>query len=211
MSSLLLLLLKPSFIFPAMIFIITNGILYAKKFEENHFLKGIIGFVAILSTYFLADQVYGEYKKYNKSDSSSVINEVITKNWDKRIYQGKRSYSINTEHTVKDNYTGLVWQKEDDGTKRTWEEANEYCKTLPLSKRTWSLPSIKELNYLTDVTQVNKPAFNAEYFNLKEYYYWTKTKKENKADNYWVVYFKYGYDYWDSKGSKDYVLCVSRQ
>ena len=43
-----------------------------------------------------------------------------------------RSYTDNGNGTITDNVTGLVWQKEDDNTTRTWAAAGTYCDGLIL-------------------------------------------------------------------------------
>jgi len=59
---------------------------------------------------------------------------------------------VNVDGTVVDTRTGLVWQRGDDGRKRTWQEALLYCQQLSTSGHNdWRLPTVRELLSLTQV------------------------------------------------------------
>lgn len=69
-------------------------------------------------------------------------------------FQGNQpSYTDNSDGTVTDNVTGLMWEK-DPGDKLTWGEAVEKLKTMNSEKylgySDWRIPSIKELYSLVD-------------------------------------------------------------
>ena len=207
---------KAKFLFAMFAFIVSTGILFAKKFEGNPILKGIISLIATLSTYFLADQIYAIYKderqKSNpmvQQEKSSTIGSLKSK-WNSKIYRGERSYSVNSTHTVKDNYTGLIWQKEDDGVERTWDDAVSYCHDLSLGGLRWRLPEQKELYYLGDIKRYNQ-AIDTKYFKLKSSWYWSNTTYEDDSSNAWDVFFNGGNGNWRSKTDTYYVLCVSGQ
>ena len=128
--------------------------------------------------------------------------------WNPLIYRGKRSYSKNSTNTVKDNYTGLIWQREDDGIKRNWEDAKRYCSNLSLDGYSdWRLPTMEELYYLGDMTKV-KPAIDTNYFSVKNSWYWSSTTYKNDSSNAWHVHFEGGYDFWGNKSNKYLALCV---
>ncbi len=130
--------------------------------------------------------------------------------WNPLIYRGKRSYSKNTTNTVKDNYTGLIWQREDDGVKRNWEDAKRYCSNLLLDGYSdWRLPTIEELYYLGDMTKV-KPAIDTNYFSVKNHCYWSSTTYKNDSSNAWYINFKGGNNGWFYKVNKNWglALCV---
>ncbi len=128
--------------------------------------------------------------------------------WNPLIYRGKRSYSKNSTNTVKDNYTGLIWQKKDDGVKRNWKEAKRYCSNLSLDGSSdWRLPTMEELYYLGDMTKF-KPAIDSNYFDIENSYYWSATAYKNDSSFAWLVYFKHGNDRWDGKSLKGLALCV---
>ena len=201
------------------VYILTMGIL-KKNFDSNWFLKGFIALFTALSTLFGADTIYVAFTG-EKSYVTHVLDELRAKEtvrsvnsnlkkWNLKIYQGKRSYSKNSTHTVKDNYTGLIWQRKDDGTKRTWNDAISYCDELSLGGYKWRLPSQEELYYLGDVSKYD-PAIDKEYFDLESSWYWSNTVYENDSSQAWLVGFKLGSDRWYYKTVTSYVLCVSGQ
>ena len=111
-------------------------------------------------------------------------------------------------NTVKDNYTGLIWQKEDDGVKRNWKDAKRYCRNLSLDGYSdWRLPTMEELYYLGDITKI-KPAIDTNYFSVKNSWYWSSTTYKNDSYGVRGLDFEYGNDAWVNKLSKNFVLCV---
>ncbi|MGK5093896.1 DUF1566 domain-containing protein [Deltaproteobacteria bacterium TL4] len=63
-----------------------------------------------------------------------------------------------------DNVTGLLWQKQDDATTRTWADAGTYCSGLNLGGYSsgWRLPTPRELmsiaNYDSFSPAINGPS-----------------------------------------------------
>ena len=56
----------------------------------------------------------------------------------------------NSDGTITDTQTNLMWQKEDDGQKRTQEESKTYCNELSLGGHNgWRIPTINELKALS--------------------------------------------------------------
>jgi len=63
------------------------------------------------------------------------------------------NFTDNGNGTITDSDTTLMWQKEDDDTRRTWEQAITYCEGLSLGTYSdWRLPNIKELRTIVDTT-----------------------------------------------------------
>jgi len=115
----------------------------------------------------------------------------------------------NGNNTVTDHTTGLMWQKEDDGVERTWEEAQEYTKQLNLAGYTdWRLPTIEEL---ISIVKYNlfAPAIDTTYFpNIKSSNYWSSTTYADYTNFAWYVNFFNGHVDYDYKSSSYYVRCV---
>ena len=123
--------------------------------------------------------------------------------WNPLLYKGKRSYSSHSYNKVKDNYTGLVWQKSGSDKKMKWKKAKSYCSDLNMR-----LPTYNELYYLADRTK-RSPAIDTRYFkNTKNSYYWTGTKYAKDTTQSWVVSFDYGNDYWYNLSDSYFVRCV---
>ena len=116
------------------------------------------------------------------------------------------SFTDNGNGTVSDSDTGLMWQKEDDNTTRTWESAISYCEGLSLgSYNDWRLPNIKELRSIVDTTTYS-PAINSTYFpNTNSSSYWSSTTYTPYA---WYVGFSNGVVSYGYESDYYYVLCV---
>ena len=122
------------------------------------------------------------------------------------------SFVDNGDNTITDQKTRLIWQKQDDGSKRSRENALDYCENLTLGgSSAWRLPNIKELESIVDDNRVS-PSINTSYF--------TNTKSGSNSDyissseylassNYsWTVTFNSGEASIAGHTSSSYVRCV---
>jgi hypothetical protein len=69
--------------------------------------------------------------------------------------------------TVRDEVTGLTWQRRTSPMLMTWSQGDTYCRTLNLGgfSSGWRLPSLKELNSLLDPNRFDTaPAINETAF-----------------------------------------------
>ena len=157
--------------------------------------------------------IKAEKEKSIKEDKSKIDKPKVAKksHWNSKIFNGQRSYSQNSENTVKDNYTNLVWTKSAN-IKKSWADAEKYCKNLSLDNYTnWDLPTKKELQYLTDTSKF-APVIDTKYFNIPRdiTHHWTKTIFEaDKSRAFGINFLAGGYDNY-LKSDKGYVFCVSR-
>jgi len=117
----------------------------------------------------------------------TMFPDVTTKTYKVRCVSGAAEpmadYTDNTDGTVTDNVTGLMWeQKTDDGGSRdkdntyTWKDALAYCENLVLGEHSdWRMPTPKELERIVDLTK-SSPAIDTEIFpNTNSGKYWTGT------------------------------------
>jgi len=120
-------------------------------------------------------------------------------------------YTDNGNGTITENNTLLTWQKDDDDTTRTWEQALGYCEGLTLAGYTdWRLPNIKELHYLVDSATYNPAIDTTAFPSSKAAPYWSSTTIASASSFAWFVDFYYGYagaPYSDKTGSY-YVRCL---
>ncbi len=107
-----------------------------------------------------------------------------------------RSYTDNSDGTVIDNNTGLMWMQ-GEPPDLNWNEAMKYCTELDLAGQTdWRMPSIKEIATLIDVS------FSENSWHDKNVFPEVKTKPLGfywAASTYassfaWGVNFQFGYD-----------------
>ncbi|MBU0674620.1 MAG: DUF1566 domain-containing protein [Proteobacteria bacterium] len=103
------------------------------------------------------------------------------------------AFTVNTDGTVTDPTTGLVWQQIVDTTPRTWETALIYCEDLSLAgNNDWRLPNIKELKSITD-DSAHFPAIDTTIFpGTLNTFYWSSTSIVGTPDSAWQVDFNDG-------------------
>ncbi len=126
--------------------------------------------------------------------------------------QAPSNFTDNGNGTVTDTVTGLMWQKQDDATGRTWEQAISYCEDLSLGGFTdWRLPNIKELGALVDFTKATSPVINTTYFpGTQSSYYWSSTTYVSGSTSAWYVQFSNvgGVGSLGNKADFHYARCV---
>jgi len=120
------------------------------------------------------------------------------------------SYTDNGDGTVSDNVTGLIWQQEDDDTRRIWEEACSYCDDLTLAGYSdWRLPSKKELMSIVNYGTGIFLSIDITYFsNTHGSFYWSSTTYVDNSSYAWDVNFSNGSVIHHSKSGNSYVRCV---
>jgi len=118
-------------------------------------------------------------------------------------------FTDNGDGTIKDNYTGLTWQKIQTSDSITWEEALAYTKTLSLAGKTdWRLPNVKELQSLNNEKLI-LPSFDTNNFpNIRSGNYWSSTTMYLTSSLAWDLNVDYGIVSYDDKTAKENVLLV---
>lgn len=92
--------------------------------------------------------------------------------------------------TVIDKATQLIWQREDDNIRRTWEDALDYCISLELAGSDhWRLPNVNELLSIVDF-DVGTPKIDVTTFpNTDSTLYWTSVPRARNSTSAWIVDF----------------------
>lgn len=120
------------------------------------------------------------------------------------------AYIDNGNGTVTDNVTDLMWQKQDDGLTRNWNDAGRYCGGLSLGGQTdWRLPSDIELMSIVDYGAYS-PSINTTFFpNTQSSDYWSSSTAAPNIASAWIESFINGYvGYHGKTSSTAYVRCV---
>jgi len=105
------------------------------------------------------------------------------------------SYTDLGNGIIKDNVTGLMWQKDIAPGNYTLDEAGVYCKNLTLGGYTdWYVPTVRELTSLVDSSIPQPgPTINAAYFpNTVASGYWSSTTNASNTSDAWLVGFDFG-------------------
>lgn len=110
----------------------------------------------------------------------------VTPNWDQNLPSTSRFTVLAAfgGAAVRDNNTGLVWERAPDGTPRLWQSAIRYCLDKVVGDtRGWRLPSVVELASVQDGSStapfVPASAFTYSANNstpgVQSVFYWTAT------------------------------------
>ncbi len=102
---------------------------------------------------------------------------------------------VATPTTVRDEATGLEWQRNDDGVRRTWQDSLVYCATLNLAGETgWHLASINELRGLVEYsgTAANGAVIDPTFASTQADLYWSSTPNDGAPTLSWSVTFNLG-------------------
>ena len=141
-------------------------------------------------------------------------------------------YTNNTNGTVTDSATGLLWQRCSAGQGTTlgncstgsallytWSNAITYCEGLTLGGRSdWRLPNLNELVSIIDYTKSTSPTINSTAFpNTQSPLYWSSSTYAKGTNAGWVVAFgndSVGFNsgggvYAYNKTDQKYVRCVA--
>ena len=89
-----------------------------------------------------------------------------------------------------DPETKLMWTIKDSGKDVSWQEADQYCRSLPLAGLSgWELPTIDELERLYDPQNSSEHKIRKP-FQLTGYWAWSSTKEG--SGSYWYFGFNVG-------------------
>lgn len=106
---------------------------------------------------------------------------------------GGNAFRDNSDGTVTDAASGLMWQQADDGKARNWKDSLAACESLSLAGRDdWRLPNVKELQHLVDYSRLD-PALDMRYFKQKDRdgWFWSSTTHgDNTASASYVCFGK---------------------
>jgi len=159
------------------------------------------------TTIFGLNTVDGRIKGYPKYNPGTTLPQDMYV----RFVRGNTSYGINnfvdnSDSTITDNATGLMWMKYDSKQGMNWQSALAYAQTMNsqsfLGHNDWRLPHAKELQSLLDYSRsldatnsaAIDPIFNCtaitdEGGNTNYPFYWTST---THLDNMGGVYVAFG-------------------
>lgn len=117
------------------------------------------------------------------------------------------AYMDNSNKTVTDRQSGLVWMNSSEGISRTWQGAIVYCNELVFAGQSdWRLPTKFELESIVDYGR-SYPAIN-QVFNCQRSFYWSATPHVGNPAYAWSVFCDDGADHWVHKTNNYYVRCV---
>jgi hypothetical protein len=121
------------------------------------------------------------------------------------------TYTDNSDGTVTDENTKLMWQKEDDDIKRGQEDSVIYCEDLLLDGYTdWRVPDLQELYSIVNLGK-SIPVIDEEFFPNTNFSFWSSSVASEFAygKGYaWFADFFGGNISAENTGNYHYVRCV---
>jgi hypothetical protein len=116
---------------------------------------------------------------------------------------------INSDGTVTDTNTGLMWQQATAPGTYNWEQALTYCESLSLGGHSdWRLPNRNELQSIVDYSR-HSPAIDTTFFpNTASSRYWSSTTGPYDTGYAWNVGFLNGFGGGGDKDSYGSVRAV---
>jgi hypothetical protein len=119
------------------------------------------------------------------------------------------SFTDNSDGTVTDQKTGLMWQQATSSSMIDWEASLTYCEDLTLASQSdWRLPNIKELGSIVDGSQSGPPIDTTAFPGAQSSNYWSSTTHVDYTSEAWNVDFNGGHAGYHSKSYGGYVRCV---
>ena len=114
----------------------------------------------------------------------------------------------NSNGTVIDTDTGLMWQQDTAPSLYSWQDALSYCENLTLAGyNDWRLPNANELQSLVDYSRFSL-SIDPVFPNTMSSYYWSSTTNASSTDGAWYVYFLSGYVSYYYKSYGYYIRAV---
>jgi hypothetical protein len=112
------------------------------------------------------------------------------------------SFTLDTD-TVKDDVTGLVWERNPSTMPMTWDQARNYCNTLALAGACWRLPHRIELVSIIDYLTGNPAAQMPSTASAR---YWAATR--GLSGKAWAIDFTAGHSETRLDTETNRVRCV---
>jgi hypothetical protein len=139
---------------------------------------------------FMAEQAFAQ--QIDKTilkwpDTGQNISYTNVKGEDSDYHINDPSYTNLSASVVKDNVTGLLWQRVDGG-EMTFDAAKKYADTVTINgEKGWRLPTLLEALSIVSMDR-NNPALDTAYFaNTKAEYWWTSQEQPSNTTRVWVT------------------------
>ena len=123
--------------------------------------------------------------------------ESFSRSWDKKLHVTSRFAVLSDfgEAAVRDNETGLVWERSPETKTMNWQRARFQCISRKIGGRMgWRLPSVHELASLVDPSVSPGPTLPTghPFANVQAAHYWSATAFAGKPTHAWNVGFIMG-------------------
>jgi hypothetical protein len=148
----------------------------------------------------------------NPNPATDVPN-LLLQNWSKKLPSDSRFTVLNAfgSAAVRDDETGLVWEKTLETAELSWADARNACADKDVGGRKgWRLPSISELASLVDPSMRTGSTLplGHPFTNALADVYWSATTMAGNPNSAWLVFFDTGRVSYAFKTITFHVWCV---
>jgi hypothetical protein len=121
----------------------------------------------------------------------------LLQNWSKKLPSASRFTVLSAfgDAAVRDDETGLVWEKTLETRELSWADARTACADKDVGGRKgWRLPSISELASLVDPSMRTGSTLplGHPFTNARTDVYWSATTMADNPNSAWLVFFDTG-------------------
>jgi hypothetical protein len=137
----------------------------------------------------------------------------LAHNWGKKLPSTSRFTILSAfgDAAVRDNETGLVWEKTLETIEVSWTDARAACADKDVGGRKgWRLPSVSELASLVDPSISTGPTLPLDhpFTNVQSSVYWSATTMAGNPKSAWLVFFDTGKVLFGFKTITFHIWCV---
>lgn len=145
--------------------------------------------------------------------STADVPAPLLQNWSKKLPSASRFTVLSDfgNAAVRDDETGLVWEKTLETTELSWPDARNACADKDVGGRKgWRLPSISELASLVDPSMRTGSTLplGHPFTNAQADVYWSATTMAGNPNSAWLVFFDTGRVSYGFKTITFHVWCV---
>jgi len=121
----------------------------------------------------------------------------------------KNRFITNSNNTITDKLTGLIWEQIPNPNSNYWEQALLYAENLITGGFTdWRLPNIKELQSLNSDNTSNSSIDREIFKSINTNKYWSSTSLSYQSSKAWYMSTSLGTTSHDDKTNTNYFICV---
>lgn len=172
-------------------------------------------FMRLVRSFFLIVAVLALEAGWNGACAASTgdVPAPLLQNWSKKLPSASRFTVLSDfgNAAVRDDETGLVWEKTLETTELSWSDARNACADKDVGGRKgWRLPSISELASLVDPSTRTGSTLplGHPFTNAQADVYWSATTMAGNPNSAWLVFFDTGRVSYGFKTITFHVWCV---
>jgi hypothetical protein len=149
----------------------------------------------------------------SNSNLTTDVPALLLQNWSKKLPSASRFTVLSDfgNAAVRDDETGLVWEKTLETSEVSWSDARAACADKDVGGRKgWRLPSISELASLIDPSTKTGSTLplGHPFSNAQADVYWSATTMAGNPNTAWLIFFDSGRVSYGFKTITFHVWCV---